>query len=758
MRSRPSSSADGKGAQVPNPQGQPVDQPVDNPGDQAGDQAGEQAGGPRKLLILRRRFLLTAALGAGLAIVIFLGVMQASRQSFFSEDLLGNFYDGQAQALLAGHMNVDPNVPGFEGFRIGEETHIYQGIVPAVVRMPVLALTSRFEGRLTGLSMLLAYCAALGFLIFAAWRIRCIMRGSAAMGRAEMVCTATVAFGIAGSSLLFLSSTTWVYHEALLWGAALCIGSFTSLIYWMAPCGLARPTARFFALFAAVLLGGLAVNTRLSIGLGPLVGLGLAAGCLVVDMLSRSRVKSSATESSKTRLPLIQRISGWDSQQSTSRPLASLLFILVGVAAAVVVYAGVNNARFHSWFGVPLDRQVLVAQDPARVAALQANGNSLFGVKYAPSVLLQTLRPDALALRSEFPFIGFPSQKPAVLGDALFAERDWSSSLPASEPLLFFGSLIGLTALFVPKKWKSSSQVMSLRIPVLGAAAGGSLFLAFGYISQRYLTDLFPFLALSAVIGLQALAALLLTPASCDRTKKQVRQSRIFAGIAVFAILVGSFWSVWVNSSLALQYGLEISPSAREAQRSSWLDLQKSLGGHASLAHLPSGAALPTPGPRGQVLIFGNCEAMYRSSGSIWYLLEAGRAAGGVQVRLTKTAAIEDLITLVQAASPQGRASLVLRQVGQDQAELLIESSSPAGLVQSTPSKIFALPLGHQVSLNVVMTSRTNTVLVTEQHTGRELLREQVEVSGLLLAPVAHQGLQVKVSDLPTKVCRDISR
>ncbi|MEX0768718.1 MAG: hypothetical protein WD029_09620 [Microthrixaceae bacterium] len=229
---------------------------------------------------LRRRFLGAAILGAFLSVVIFLGVMQASRQTLLDQDLLGNFYDGQAQALLDGRMNVDPDVPGFEGFRIGEETHIYQGILPAVMRMPILALSSRFEGRLTGLSMLMAFSIAIGCLIAMAWRVRCLMRGAVAMRTVETFCTAVVSFGTAGSSMLFLSSTTWVYHEALLWGAAMCVGSFTALIYFMAPVEATKPGARLGSLLLAVLLAACAVNTRSSIGLGPLAALGFLTVCL----------------------------------------------------------------------------------------------------------------------------------------------------------------------------------------------------------------------------------------------------------------------------------------------------------------------------------------------------------------------------------------------------------------------------------------------------------------------------------------------
>ena len=205
---------------------------------------------------IRKSFVLASSLGAVLAVLLFAVIMQGSRQSLLDEDLLGGFYDAQAQSLLQGQINVDPDVPGLEGFRIGDETQIYQGIAPAVIRMPLLVLTDRFAGRLTGVSMLMAFSTALAFLIAAGWRIRSLIRNTAGMRSTETVCTGIVAFGIAGSSLLFLSSATWVYHEALLWGAAFSIASLTSLFYWLAPRSSSEPKARLGPLLLAVVFAG----------------------------------------------------------------------------------------------------------------------------------------------------------------------------------------------------------------------------------------------------------------------------------------------------------------------------------------------------------------------------------------------------------------------------------------------------------------------------------------------------------------------
>ena len=96
---------------------------------------------------------------------------------------LGAFYDVQGRAFLDGHLAVPPSAVGFEGFDVGGATYIYYGPVLALLRLPVLLVTHRLDGRLTQLSMLLA----LGVLLVAAGdlyeRVRRLVRPDAAVAR-----------------------------------------------------------------------------------------------------------------------------------------------------------------------------------------------------------------------------------------------------------------------------------------------------------------------------------------------------------------------------------------------------------------------------------------------------------------------------------------------------------------------------------------------------------------------------------------------
>ena len=89
-----------------------------------------------------------------------------------------------------------------------------------------------------------------------------------------------------------------------------------------------------------------------------------------------------------------------------------------------------------------MNRQVISYESVHRQAVLAANGGSLFGLKFLPTNLLQFARPDALTVTRTFPWIFFPG-KALVLGHLLYDTRDWTSSVPASMPVLFLLAVVG---------------------------------------------------------------------------------------------------------------------------------------------------------------------------------------------------------------------------------------------------------------------------------------------------------------------------
>jgi hypothetical protein len=199
----------------------------------------------------------------------------------------------------------------------------------------------------------------------------------------------------------------------------------------------------------------------------------------------------------------------------------------------------VNYAKFGTMFSVPYSKQVYTAFSADRRAMLQANGGSVFGLKFVPTTLLQYARPDALRMQSSFPFVTFPSRGP-LIGHVVFDVRDIATSVPASMPLYTLLAVIGLIAIV--------RNVSRLRVIAVGAAAGIVPVIAIGAIANRYLADFIPLLVVASVGGLHVVL----------RRAQGTSRTRLRLGATVFLILAA--FSVWANYGLADVYQQSWNP------------------------------------------------------------------------------------------------------------------------------------------------------------------------------------------------------
>ena len=104
-------------------------------------------------------------------------------------------------------------------------------------------------------------------------------------------------------------------------------------------------------------------------------------------------------------------------------------------AVPVVVYCAINVVKFDSLISVPWDRQQYSQVVEDRREFLDESGNSFFGVQFAPTTLVQYLRPDGLAFSGVFPWIEAPDHAD-VIGDARFDTIEPTASVPASMPVI----------------------------------------------------------------------------------------------------------------------------------------------------------------------------------------------------------------------------------------------------------------------------------------------------------------------------------
>lgn len=558
-------------------------------------------------------------LGALPALVVFIWLLTAGSYRLFDPQFQGGFYDAQAHAFLAGHLDVPPAALNVEGFVVGGRTYEYYGPVPALLRLPVAAATDRLDGRLTVPSMLLAFVVMLVMAARLQWAIRRLSRAGPDLSRREAVLTGLLAFAVATGPPLYLASRAWVYHEAEMWGFALALATFDQLVRFLLDGGWSR-LAGAAAFAAAAMLSRASVGGGAVASLGVLAVIGIATCRPAVERVQRTRLGP--------RWPSPRR---WRATRSV--PVWAL------VAAFLVplgLYAAVNFAKFRTPFGLPMEKQRVSQFDAHRKEMLRRNDGHYFGTQFVPTAVLQYARPDALGVDRLFPFVAFPAKRAPVIGDVYFDLRERSSSLPDSAPLLTVLGIAGLVVIARRRQRRrgpplangsdadlaggAGADLRVLWVPWLGAVAGTAATVSIGYISNRYLIDLLP------LVLIPAFAAV--ADARLDRRRAwPPRRWRLLVGGAAVLAVAG----VVVNLGLGLWYQRAYSQALSDHQRAWLIDVQAhvddALHGGAT-PNLRRGAKLPPSAADGDLYVIGDCAGTYWSDGDDWLAVERTAAAG----------------------------------------------------------------------------------------------------------------------------------
>jgi hypothetical protein len=466
-----------------------------------------------------------------------------------------NFYDLQGHAMLSGHLYVPAGSLGIEAFLNGGHQYTYFGIFPSLIRLPVLALTHSFDGRLTAPSMLAAWIVTGILTSLLLWRVRIQIRGEAVVGVAEAVCCGILVAAVNGSVLLYLAATPKVSHEDLAWSVALTVGALFALV------GVAeRPSGRRMALAALFVV--CAALDRSPTGYACILATFLLAAWFALGR------------------------SGPD----TRRRAVPLTAIAVG---ALALGGLVDWAKLGMPFGLSEANQVWTQINAHRRLYLASNGGNAFALHYLPSTLVAYLQPAGISVSAHFPFLSLPTGPARAVGAVVLDQTYPTASVPASWPLLFLLGVWGVVTAFRPRP---VGRVQPLRLLLVATAAGTAGVLLFGYIADRYLADFLPFFALAAMIGMVDV---------WRRLDGRGRRARS-AVVAVVAV-VGAF-GLWVN------IGAAVTPSAlwTATQAKGFVAAQRSLGGTPTVER---GATLPYWAPAGTLFATGDCSGLYVSSG-----------------------------------------------------------------------------------------------------------------------------------------------
>jgi hypothetical protein len=529
----------------------------------------------------RARFARGALLGSLCGLVVFVAMLIGPDGSLVRDaGLLGGFYDAQGHALLDGRLAVDPDRAAIEGFEVGGRSYLYFGPVPALLRLPVLLVTDDLDERLTQLSMLLAAIVLLAAGAWLQWAVRRLLLPGAPVGRTDVAGAFLLQLALGVGIPLYLASWPVVYHEAELWGAAFAVAALAAIVG-----SVRRPTAGAIALAGG--LAALAVNTRVSVGLGPILALGFLAAWHAVA-LARGRPGPAGGR-------------------------RTVVALLVAAAVPLALSAAINIAKFDRPFGIPLERQVASRVSAQRQAALAANPDGLFGAKFVPTTLVQAVRPDALGTVRGYPFVGLPASPAHVFGDVRFDTIERSLSAPTSMPLFCLLTIAAVLGLVRRRRH-------GVLLGVLAASAGGfAVTLTIAYVTTRYLADLLPCLLLGAAAGLPLLLA-----AAAPRRRRGVLA--LAGGLAVAGLVV--------NGAVGIVSQRLVHPDPPLAERAAFVraqdDVDRALG--RTPRGVQTGAALPPPGGDGAVgdlFVLDACAALYaRGLEGEWLPVERTPGAG----------------------------------------------------------------------------------------------------------------------------------
>ena len=490
-----------------------------------------------------RRFTTAAIAGVGVVLIPYLWVSFALWEgpSLLRTSNGGygdNFYDLQA-AILHGRLYLPNGSIGGEAFLHNGHQYMYFGLFPSLLRMPILLVTNSLDGRLTAISIFIAWLLTGLFSALLVWRVRILIRGSAILGRAEATTLGVfIATIMGGSVLVSLAANPYVYSEDFAWSVALTTGSFFALLGV-----LERPSSGRIVATAVLVLA--AYNTRATTGLSCAIGALLVAAWFAVGR--------EGAQNRRWWLPMLT---------------IGLVPIMIGCA--------INYSKFGLLFGFKTSEQIAAQYFGGRERPPTVKD---FSLGYLPTTIQGYLRPIGVQIDDVFPYITMPQE---IRTNATVV-IDPTASLPASMPLMFLLGIWGTVCALMPRL---PGRMSAIRLMLIAAAVGGGALLLFGYVIERYLADFLPYLILAGAVGVVDV---------WRRIERNQRSTRTLVS-AVIAIL--GLFSIAANFGIATSP----TETWSSVQASNYIKFEKSMSdvtGHPLAAHVTLGFDHPRGGRLG---------------------------------------------------------------------------------------------------------------------------------------------------------------
>jgi hypothetical protein len=521
----------------------------------------------------RRRVIATAAglaVGATAYLVTLLDYSPHLTRTANALGYASNFFDFQARSLLDGRLDVPSGSLGIEGFIEQGKEYMYFAPLPALLRMPVLSTTTEYDGKLTLLSMALAFVLMLVMTAKLTWLVRDTMYPDTEVTRLEAACLGVfLALATGGTSLTFIASLPWVYHEVYAWAVPLAIGA----MYWMIRL-LRSPSATAVGWLIVFDLG--AVMTRTTGGWAVCLLTIVAGVWLLTGRLHAGQ----------------RRIGG---------------AVVLGAAAALLAGILVNWLKFRHPFLFPLGDQVWTALNERRREALDANGGTITGPQFFPTAFMAYFRIDGIRFVDYFPWITLPAH-PAPAYDGAFVDQSYrTGSVTSFMPWLLATTVLAAITLFRPGV---DVGRRILRVPLVTGVVLTAGVMAYGYFAMRYTAEFVPALVMGGSVGTCALAHWL------QRRHRAVLAAGLAVLTAATAYSIAAFMLVGYSTAAATAGG----PSLER-----YLTIQHDLDPQAQKRLITTSDQPPTGGSADDIWIAGDCDSLWLNSGDQydpWLLVE----------------------------------------------------------------------------------------------------------------------------------------
>jgi hypothetical protein len=376
--------------------------------------------------------------------------------------------------LMHGQFDADPQIVGNEeGFLRNGRVYAYFGIFPALLRIP-LWIVGRMDIDLTLWSVLAAACIAGMAKVRAVLLLRRHAVQNSPAASAVGLMLIYVLLGGCGISELNAS----VYEEVILWA-----GAFATVFVYLALKGIVNQNFDTRILCGMAICAGLALNTRVSGG----IGLILAFVLLLIALAafpSAGQIKASVPTCSASRLFL-----GTLAARRTLLP-AGILAALMAVSGTVNYFRWGNPFTFANW-----DLYLATRDWPTFLDRMHMYGSF-----------------NPVRVPFNFGYYFFPVWALHAADGPQMLDSPWTRTmigieLPPSSFLLTDMLAFCFIALMAIALWKRCSR----RIPVQGfwaaAVAAGllapcALMLTAIWAAYRYRTEFYPEIEFLAFLGL----------------------------------------------------------------------------------------------------------------------------------------------------------------------------------------------------------------------------------------------------------------